>query len=533
MSEPWAIPENWQWSHMGEVSVVVGGGTPDTRNPEYFGGDIAWLTPADLSGYTAKRISHGERNITQAGLQNSGAKKMPAGSVLFSSRAPIGYVAIAANEICTNQGFKSFILEADLNSDFIYYYLQYAKPLAIKLASGTTFLEISGKNAALIPVPIPPAAEQSRIADALDEQFSDLDAGVIALERVREKLKVYRASVLKAAVEGLLTAEWRAQHPHIEPATELLRCILIERRHRWEEEQLQKFKEKGKNPPANWKAKYKEPRRPEPPHTWVLPSTWTWTGFEDLADGTAHALKAGPFGSALKKEYYTLTGYKIYGQEQVIRGAAYFGDYFIDKARFEQLRSCAIKPGDVLISLVGTTGKVLILPEDSQPGIINPRLLKVSLSPGNVEPQFAKLVLESPYARQFFKAQSHGETMEILNLGILKQFPIPLPPLQEQRVIVEEVDDHISIIEHLETELEAKLKAAGALRQSILRSAFTGELVSQDPNDEPASELLKRVAAEREARAQAAAAAKKVGKSIGGTRPSRRTRAKSKAQGND
>src|SRR5438105_9759043 len=131
---------------MGEVSTVVGGGTPDTRRPEYFGGDIAWLTPADLSNYTAKHISHGARNLTRAGINNSGAQLMPAGSVLFSSRAPIGYVAIAANEICTNQGFKSFVLENGLNTDFVYYYLRHAKPLATKLASGTTFLEISCKS---------------------------------------------------------------------------------------------------------------------------------------------------------------------------------------------------------------------------------------------------------------------------------------------------------------------------------------------------------------------------------------------------
>src|ERR1700730_7351231 len=105
---------------MGEVSAVVGGGTPDTRNPAYFGGDIAWLTPADLSGYTAKYASCGARNITQEGYENSGAKIMPPGSVLFSSRAPIGYVVIAGNPICTNQGFKSFILNDGLVPDFIY-----------------------------------------------------------------------------------------------------------------------------------------------------------------------------------------------------------------------------------------------------------------------------------------------------------------------------------------------------------------------------------------------------------------------------
>jgi type I restriction enzyme S subunit len=189
---------------MGEVAEVVGGSTPDTSRPEYFGGSIPWITPADLSGYSEKYISEGARSITEAGLANSGARMMPAGTVLFSSRAPIGYVAIAANPVCTNQGFKSFVLRAGLSPDFVYYYLQHAKKLAVGLASGTTFLEISGKKAAQIPVPIPPIDEQRAIVAEIEKQFSRLDAGMAALKRVQANLKRYRAAVLKAACEGRL-----------------------------------------------------------------------------------------------------------------------------------------------------------------------------------------------------------------------------------------------------------------------------------------------------------------------------------------
>src|SRR4051812_8922599 len=104
MTGPWAIPDTWRWSTMGEVAEVVGGGTPSTDRPEYYGGDIPWITPADLSGYVGKSISAGSRSITRAGLENSGARLMPAGAVLFSSRAPIGYVVVAANPVSTNQG---------------------------------------------------------------------------------------------------------------------------------------------------------------------------------------------------------------------------------------------------------------------------------------------------------------------------------------------------------------------------------------------------------------------------------------------
>lgn len=120
------------------------------------------------------------------------------------------------------------------------------------------------------------------------------------------------------------------------------------------------------------------------------------------------------------------------GQEQVIRGDPYYGDYFISSDLYEQLRSCEVKAGDILVSLVGTAGKVLVLPDDCASGIINPRLLKLSLHDSGVNPKFIKILLESATTRAFFKLAAHGGTMEILNLGILKSLPVALPPLAEQ-----------------------------------------------------------------------------------------------------
>ena len=109
MSVVWQLPKSWAWVEIGEVADIVGGGTPPTNNPANFDGEVPWITPADLSGYKEKHIRAGARNITQRGYDKSGAKWVPQGSVLFSSRAPIGYVAIAANAVTTNQGFKSFV----------------------------------------------------------------------------------------------------------------------------------------------------------------------------------------------------------------------------------------------------------------------------------------------------------------------------------------------------------------------------------------------------------------------------------------
>ena len=204
-----ALPDSWRWVTIGEISEVIGGGTPSTIELDNFGGDIPWITPADMSAHIGKAIAHGARSISAKGLEGSGARWLPKGAVLFSSRAPIGYVAIASQPVTTNQGFKSFMPARGIDSDYLYYWLTSAKPLAEKLASGTTFLEISGAKAALIPFPIAPAAEQIRIVAKLEELLSDLDAGVAELKAAQKKLAQYRQSLLKSAVEGALTAEWR------------------------------------------------------------------------------------------------------------------------------------------------------------------------------------------------------------------------------------------------------------------------------------------------------------------------------------
>jgi hypothetical protein len=174
--EPWPIPSSWKWTVTGEIADVVGGGTPSSADPANFAeSGVAWLTPADLSGYREKRVLRGRRDLSPKGLSESSARLVPVGTVLPSSRAPIGYVAIAANELATNQGFKSFILHDGLVPDYVYYYLLRAKDLAVALASGTTFLELSGARAAQVPLPVAPANEQPRVVEAIESLLPRLD----------------------------------------------------------------------------------------------------------------------------------------------------------------------------------------------------------------------------------------------------------------------------------------------------------------------------------------------------------------------
>ena len=173
------LPKTWVEIKISELTKVISGGTPKTKIDEYFGGSIAWLTPADLSKYKNKYIAKGRRNITKLGLDKSSAKLLPKDSVLFSSRAPIGYTVIASNPICTNQGFKNLIPNEFYVPSYAYYYLKHSKGYIESQASGTTFREISGKKLGEVPFPLPPLAEQQRIVAKLDSLFGHLDLSLI------------------------------------------------------------------------------------------------------------------------------------------------------------------------------------------------------------------------------------------------------------------------------------------------------------------------------------------------------------------
>ena len=347
------------------------------------------------------------------------------------------------------------------------------------LQSGSTRKRISRSNLAKLEVPSPPLPEQHRIVAKIEELFTRLDAGVEALKRIKAQLKRYRQAVLKHAFEGKLTAEWRQTHKHeLEPASALLDRIRQER-HR------------------TAKGKYKQLPPLDTSALPQLPEGWVWSNFEELKKAEKNAIKAGPFGSSLKKESYVPHGYKIYGQEQVIRQNPSYGNYYIGEEKYVELKSCAVKPGDILISLVGTIGRVLILPEHSEAGIINPRLIKLSLKERLVDNKYIKAYIESSAVRDFFTLASHGETMEILNLGILRTLPIPVPSPTEQHKIVEEIERRFSIADQIEKTVDQSLKQAERFRHSILRRAFEGKLVPQDHNDEPAEKLLERIKAER------------------------------------
>ncbi|WP_107632090.1 restriction endonuclease subunit S [Agathobaculum massiliense] len=173
---PFDLPDSWIFVRLKHIGEIVGGGTPKTNITEYWDGNIPWLTPADFRGYEDMYVSAGARAITEIGLKFSSAQILPANSVLYSSRAPIGYIAIAANPISTNQGFKSVVPYDFAMSPYLYYSLKARTDDIVQRATGTTFKEISGSEMAETIIPLPPIKEQKRVFEKVSQLFEIITA---------------------------------------------------------------------------------------------------------------------------------------------------------------------------------------------------------------------------------------------------------------------------------------------------------------------------------------------------------------------
>ena len=203
--------KGWKNCKISDLGTVVGGATPSTKNPlNYEGGNIPWITPKDLANFSGRYISRGERNITEQGLKSCSTQILPQHSVLFSSRAPIGYLAIAANDVCTNQGFKSVIPNDNTDYMFLYYLLKFNKNKIENLGSGTTFKEVSGSTMRGIEVCVPESLdEQQRIASIL----SALDEKIERNAAINDNLAYQNQAILYNFME---------KHPyHLQPLSDI------------------------------------------------------------------------------------------------------------------------------------------------------------------------------------------------------------------------------------------------------------------------------------------------------------------------
>ena len=362
-----------------------------------------------------------------------------------------------------------------------------------QLAAGVNINNLRREHIEGIPIPLPPLAEQRRIVAEIGRHFTRLDASVTALKRAQANLKRFRASVLKAACEGKLVpteAELaRSEGRSYEPADRLLERILSERRdYQWARE-----KRRGR---------YKETSSPDTSALSELPKGWVWATLSQISDLKGGATKGRRFraGESLTEVPYLRVA-------NVQRGYLDLSEIKTIEVTQEVADQLALVPGDILFTEGGDRDKLgrgWVWKGELDGCIHQNHIFRSRLLLSEMDPEFVSWWGNS-FGQTFFE-QSGKQTTNLasINLSVLSSFPVPLPPLAEQRRIVAEVERRLSVIQKAEATVEANLTRAERLRQSILKQAFSGNLVPQDPNDEPASALLERIRTEREA-TQAAA----------------------------
>ena len=343
-------------------------------------------------------------------------------------------------------------------------------------------------------IPVAPAAEQARIVAKLEELLSDLDAGVAELKAAQKKLAQYRQSLLKAAVEGALTAAWRTQHQPTETGAQLLQRILQERRARWEARQLAKFAEQGKTPPKDWQKKYPEPVQPDASGLPQLPQGWVWATIDQIAQvGTG----VTPLRS--KSAYFNEGTIPWVTSGALNSEAVASATELVTELALKECRLELYPVGSLLVAMYGegkTRGKCSEL---RIPATINQAIAAIVLEPAAQSCKaYLKAFLLDSYEKM--RAQASGGVQPNLNLQIVKAIALPLPPCSEQAEITQLLDGQFDQISQQQIAVQVSLQQSTAQRQNILRAAFSGQLVPQDPHDEPASALLERIRAERAAR---------------------------------
>lgn len=487
MSWKTELPRGWARIPLGHIVLPR-----ETRNPRKDGTRTFRYVDIDALDNTSQRIVS-PKDLPAGEAPSRARVRIHSGDVLFSLVRPylknIAIVPTGLDGEVASTAFFSLRPAKGIDSRFLFYQVAQDTFIHSIPTYGNSPPAARDEEFLSLGVRVAPEAEQKRIAQKIEELFSKLDAGVAALERARESLKRYRASVLKAAVEGRLTARWREENPDIEPASKLLGRILKERRRKWEEEQLRKFEKNGRNPPKGWKDKYKESPGPDASVLPSVPELWLWSSI-----GQCFEVHVGATPSRREATYWAG------GIRWVSSGEVQFCRITKTKETISEIgllhSSTQVNPsGSVLLGMIGegkTRGQVAILDVDA---CNNQNCAAIWVSKTPVLPDFVYYWLWSRYERT--RRAGSGNNQPALNKTRVERIPLPLPPIDEQRAIVEELDRSLSVMGEIERQASASLLRADRLRQSILKQAFEGRLVPQDPTDEPAAGLLDRIKAER------------------------------------
>jgi len=461
------MKSGWVHTTLGMVADWGSGGTPSRSNKDFFIGEIPWIKTGELG---SKYIRKTEESISTQAIEYSAAKIFPKGSIgIAMYGATIGKLSIFGISASTNQACAVAVPIVDLLfNEYLYFYLLSERRNLINAGKGGAQPNISQGVLKDWVIPLSPPPEQRRIVSKIEELFSELDKGIETLKTAKSQLAVYRQAILKDAFEGKLTAKWRTAHPETEkPASFLARLI-------------------GKR-----LAKKKREFVPTPAPA-DLPAEWTLTRILQIADtGTG----ATPLKS--NSEYYEGGNIPWVTSGALNDSYVELASGFVTDKALNETNLRLYPKHTLLVALYGegrTRGKCSELVIEAT---TNQAIAAITLDSDQATLRsYLKYFLLKNY--QDMRRMSSGGVQPNLNLGIIQNMIIPICSENEAAEIVAHLDAQFSIIDSLESDIKTNLQKTEALRQSILKKAFAGELVPQDPSDEPAAVLLERIRVERE-----------------------------------
>lgn len=463
------IPKGWVWTEIGEIGEIVTGNTPSKKNPENYGEYIPFVKPPQLNDCI---VTEAEDSLSEKGAKL--ARILPPKSLLVSCIGILGKTGINKISVAFNQQINAVILSEYVVPEFGFYYFQtsYMKKWLYGIASATTIPIVNKSKFSRAPFPIASFPEQSRIVGKVEELFSRLDAGVEWLGKAKAQLQRYRQAVLTYAFEGKLTEEWRKTHEfEIEPT-------LIKNSHR---DIIGKRKNSGKRTYGSLPSLDYE----ELP---AIPTNWIWVRFEEVIYVIDYRGRTPPFCS---EGIPHLRSSNIRDGKIIWENMEYVSEEIYQKY---MVRGFPQK-SDLLFTTEAPLGEVAFIPDKKFS--IAQRVILLRPNKDLLNAKFLYYQLMSERFRRRLVGKGTGTTVTGVSYRNLRQIELSIPPLGEQERIVEEVEPLLSMVDEAEKVVNQSLIQSGRLRQSILKKAFEGRLVPQNPTDEPAEKLLECIIEEK------------------------------------
>jgi type I restriction enzyme, S subunit len=513
------LPVNWEEWKLSDVGDWFGGGTPSKSEERFWNGSIPWVSPKDMK---VTSILDAEDHISLDAVASSAAKIIPPGAVLFVTRSGILAhsfpVSTTRTNVTINQDLKAIVPFQPIDPEYLSWCLRaHARSILDRCTKdGTTVHSIEAPALKAYRVPIAPIEEQRRIVVKVEALFSELDKGVESLKTAREQLTVYRQAVLKQAFEGKLTDQWRRKNKdRLENPLKMLKRLRQEREacyrqqlSDWETAVMAwEVTNKDEKRPIKPKAPtpFQEPTPEELAELPDLPDGWIWARPEDIAAQEEYAIGIGPFGSNLKVSDYRENGIPLIFVRNITRSDFSRDLKYIDPKKYAELIAHSVKPLDLLITKMGDPpGDCEIYPETSPEAVLTADCLKFRLWEKYGHRKFYKNCFNSSLVRRQLGLITKGVAQKKISTARFKTILIPFLSIDEQQIIADHLDDVFSIVDQQEQAISESLQKAEALRQSILKKAFSGQLVTQNPEDEPASVLLERIRMEKANQAKTA-----------------------------